>query len=181
MRENQWSLLVDGLTRVCEFSSIVGLSIAVDSKVVNAPIEKGSFTSYNKVVSPDAVTMTALLAGGEREQESALIRLRELKNSTELLRLVTPFESFENLNIVTVKWERTTEIGSTRTMVEITMQEVKQVEVITERMSKPSQCKNASSVSGVKTGRVAPSPVPESIEKKIDARYPSTYEVMEDK
>lgn len=169
-----WMIANASYKSIVEFSAVTGVAIVHDSKVVTAPIENGSFTAYNKIDLPDGVSFQAALTGDANEQEAALIKLNELKKSTELLVLITPFEFIENLNIVSVKYERTRENGTSSTIVELMLQEIRQVDVITQkRMSRPSQCKNTSAVRPTNIGRVEPQPVPPATIQSMREKYPA--------
>ena len=174
-----WMIADSSYKSIVEFAAVTGIAIAHDSKVVTAPIENGTFTAYNKIDLPDSVAFQAALTGDASEQEAALVKLNEFKKSTELLELITPYEFIENLNLVSVKYERTRENGTSSTMVELVLQEVRQVDVATfKRMSKPSQCKNPSAVSKTNIGRVEPQPVSPSVTGSMRAKYPSVDEIQ---
>lgn len=140
--------------QVFAFQTILSVDFVDESNVVTSIIEEGSFVSYNKVPLPAQIVMTVVLDGMESEQQSTIQKLRQAKNSTDFFEVVTPFETYSNMNITGLRYSRTVDRGATRTVMDIVLQEIREVSVITRGMSSASQTKNASSVSVQNVGKV---------------------------
>ena len=152
-----WLLTEKGGNNVVEFQTILSVDFIDESNVVSSVIEEGSFVSYNKVALPVQIVMTVVLDGTKTIQQKSLETLRELKNTTRLLQVITPFEAYPDMNLTALRYSRTTERGSTQTVVDLVLQEVRQTVVQvakSNRMTKASSVKNASSVSKATTGKV---------------------------
>ena len=139
---------------VFAFQTILSVDFVDESNVVTSIIEEGSFVSYNKVPLPAQIVMTVVLDGMESEQQSTIQALRQAKNSTDFFEVVTPFETYSNMNITGLRYSRTVDRGATRTIMDLVLQEIREVSVITRSMSSPKQVKNASSVSAQNIGKV---------------------------
>lgn len=140
--------------QVFAFQTILSVDFVDESNVVTSIIEEGSFVSYNKVPLPAQIVMTVVLDGMESEQQSTIQKLRQAKNSTDFFEVVTPFETYSNMNITGLRYSRTVDRGATRTIMDLVLQEIREVSVITRSMSSASQTKNASSVSAQNIGKV---------------------------
>lgn len=140
--------------QVFAFQTILSVDFVDESNVVTSIIEEGSFVSYNKVPLPAQIVMTVVLDGMESEQQSTIQALRQAKNSTDFFEVVTPFETYSNMNITGLRYSRTVDRGATRTIMDLVLQEIREVSVITRSMSSPKQVKNASSVSSQNIGKV---------------------------
>ena len=137
-----------------EFQTILSLQITDESNVVTSIIENGSFVSYNKVALPAQIVMTVVLDGMESEQQTMIQALRLAKNSTDVFLVVTPFETYANMNITGLRYSRTVDRGATRTIMDLILQEIREVSVVTEQMSEPKQVKNATSVKEKIIGKI---------------------------
>ena len=137
-----------------EFQTILSLQITDESNVVTSIIENGSFVSYNKVALPAQIVMTVVLDGMESEQQTMIQALRLAKNSTDVFLVVTPFETYANMNITGLRYSRTVDRGATRTIMDLILQEIREVSVVTEQMSEPKQVKNATSVKEKMVGKI---------------------------
>lgn len=160
---SRWALvaLTDGqnghsasFRQVFKFQTIISLDFVDESNVVTSIIENGSFVSYNKVPLPAQIVMTVALDGMESEQQTTLDAIRTAKNSTDIFSVVTPFETYDNMNITGLRYSRTAEKGATRTFLDITLQEIRQVHVQTSSMGSAKQVKNAGSVRAENIGKV---------------------------
>lgn len=140
--------------RAFEFQTILSVDFVDESNVVTSIIEEGSFVSYNKVPLPAQIVMTVVLPGTESQQQTIIQSLRNAKNSTDRFLVVTPFECYANMNITALRYSRTVDRGATRTVMDLVLQEIREVSVITRSMSSAKQVKNASSVVEEAVGKV---------------------------
>ena len=150
----RWALIDDSQNVAFDFQTILSMEFADDSNVVTSIIENGSFVSYNKTELPTRISMTVVLNGTESVQQTTLTSLRAAKNSTDVFSVVTPFETYDNMNITALRYSRTVDRGATRTILDIVLQEIREVSVITQKMTQASQVKNATAVKTEKIGKI---------------------------
>ena len=134
------------------------------SKVSNAPIERGSFASYNKVGDPFTVTVQMTKgSGGVFERGAFLSLLDALANSTDLFLVITPEAVYTNMAITGYDYAREASDGARLLKVNIHLAEVRQVEV------KYTKTKPDGAQAQADGGKVQPKPVQnnESILSKL--------------
>lgn len=147
-----WMLLNESGTQAVQFTSMLAFSVTDAGDVVSDPIEKGSFTNYNKVDSPLDISVTLAIQGDGSVQDEALSTLRGLKNGTDLVSLQTPEAFYESLNIESLSYARSGETGPL--VVEIQLVEIRQVETnVTTTDYTPEKVKNPTSASTTDTGK----------------------------
>jgi len=134
------------------------------SKVSNAPIERGSFASYNKVGDPFTVTVQMTKGSGGVFMRGAFLALLDaLANSTDLFLVITPEAVYPNMAITGYDYAREASDGARLLKVNIHLTEVRQVEVKYTK-TKPDGAQAQSD-----GGKVQPKPVQnnESILSKL--------------
>ena len=77
-----------------------------ESKVVSAPVEEGSFATYNKVATPLEVNVTLGIQGDDSTLQDALDTLTTLQAGTQLVSLVTPNAEYPDLNLEGFNYSR---------------------------------------------------------------------------
>lgn len=168
----KWGLISENMEDIVPFQTIVSLQISDQSKVVTTIIENGSFASYNKTDLPSEIKLTAILAGDVPEQQSSLAILRTYKKITDIVGVLTPFEYYDHMNLTGIVVSRTVENGATQTFVDLTLEEIREVNVRTESMSRASQTKNATAVKKTDTGKsVGTSVEREAVHKALNEDF----------
>lgn len=81
------------------FKTLLKAEYRSNGSVVSAPIELNSFASYNKTTEPREYSFTVALQAPNNDFSSAISRLEELKNGTELFSFVTPYLVFNSLTL----------------------------------------------------------------------------------
>nr|DAH90087.1 MAG TPA: hypothetical protein [Caudoviricetes sp.] len=152
---SQWAIVDQSMKQIVPIQTILRMDIADESNVVTSIIENGSFVSYNKVPLPSQIQMTVILDGLQNEQQTSLETLKKFRQGTDNVQIITPYETYVNMNLTAVRISRTAERGASRTFVDLTFEEIREVSVQTARFSNESQVKNASSVSQQNVGKVA--------------------------
>lgn len=134
------------------------------SKVSNAPIERGSFASYNKVGDPFTVTVQMSKGSGGVFMRGAFLALLDaLANSTDLFLVITPEAVYPNMAITGYDYAREASDGARLLKVNIHLAEVRQVTV------KYTKTKSEGAQAQQDGGKVQPKPVQnnESILSKL--------------
>lgn len=100
------------------------------SKVATAPLEKGSFTAYNKVIEPYTVNVVMTKgSGGVKERGAFLALVDAFSKSTDLFMVITPEAIYPNCNIVNYDYVREAGDGARLLKVNLHLQEIREVEV----------------------------------------------------
>lgn len=123
----QWTLLDDSGEKAFEFDSFANLDLKSESKVIQAPVEGGSFVMYNKVNTPLEIKCTLIKKGFPEELQTYIDALLEYADNTDLLSIVTPDREYENMNLTSVSFSRSAEGGVNLIMSECAFIEVRQV------------------------------------------------------
>lgn len=100
------------------------------STIASAPVEKGSFASYNKVQNPYTSKVTLTKGGGSAAERGLFIgQLDTLSKSTLLFHIVTPDYVHLNAAIVGFDYSRSATNGSRIIVANLLLQEVREVVV----------------------------------------------------
>lgn len=148
-----WAIIADG--GALEFDSLMGLDITDESTVIDEPIEKGSFASYNKLDLALRIRIVLGFNGNEAAFNERWAELKELKSSLDLVGVIAGQAYFENMSIETLRWSRQADVGFY--MVDLTLVEIREVETqtTTTEYSRP-KVKRADSMATVDTGKTDP-------------------------
>lgn len=124
---NRWAIVSEDGQQVIVFTSFISFELRSDGRVVSAPVEEGSFASYNKLGSPLEINVTLGFAGTDTELQDALDTLATLQAGTQLIGLVTPNAEYQSLNLEGYNYTRKRENGLGALFVELMLTEVRQV------------------------------------------------------
>lgn len=81
------------------FKTLLKAEYKSSGSVVSEPIEMNSFAAYNKTTEPREYSFSVALQAPNNDFSSAISKLEELKNGTELFYFVTPYLVFNNLTL----------------------------------------------------------------------------------
>jgi len=133
-----------GLTNSALSSVGIGATLSTGSvdysketKVSDFPIEKGSFSSYNKVESPAAPVVTLCFSGSKSERTTFLDAIDLACKSTDLYSVVTPEKQYIGYSIERYNYQRRTSRGATLLIVEIALKEIRTVSATYAESEKP--------------------------------------------
>lgn len=97
---NEFSLIdSDTGLSAFDFDSIIQFEVRAEGVVVSAPIEQGSFASYNKVDSPNYIEVQLAKQGTDDVLQAALKTLDELQTTASKVNFVTPVAEYENYTL----------------------------------------------------------------------------------
>ena len=122
----QWGIFDSGGNPVLTGDNVVGVDYRREFRVATAPVEGGSFSSYNKVEIPFDVQMTFTKGGSVADRTAFLLQAKALLLSTKLYTAVVPEGNYNNVNVVHVDYRRTHKQGATLLMVEVGMQYIRE-------------------------------------------------------
>lgn len=150
---NVWGLVNEFGVPVLKSDNVLGLSFTSASTIANAPIERGSFASYNKVASPSqAVVQLSKGTGGPLERGAWLTQLLTYEGSTLKFHVISPEFVHRNMSIVNVDYARSAGEGLQLIVVNVQLEEVREVGV----QYSLEEVKNPSDAESVDSGEVQP-------------------------
>ena len=141
---NVWGLVNEFGIPVVLADNVLGLSFQSASTIVNAPIEGGSFASYNKVATPSqAVVQMSKGSGGALMRGAFLAHLLALEGSTLKFYVISPEFVHRNMCITNVDYARSAQEGVQLIVVNVSLEEVREVKVnySFEEVEAPSDAK----------------------------------------
>ena len=141
---NVWGLVNEFGVPVLLADNVLGLSFQSASTIVNAPIEGGSFASYNKVATPSqAVVQMSKGSGGALQRGAFLAQLLALEGRTLKFYVISPEFVHRNMCITNVDYARSAQEGVQLIVVNVSLEEVREVKVnySFEEVEAPSDAK----------------------------------------
>lgn len=125
--KNAWAIMDASGKIAIAFSSFISADMRNESQVVSAPVEEGGFASYNKTDTPFEISVSLGFQGMDGELQAALATLARLRESTELVSLVTPDSEYRSLTLKGFNYRRSREDGLGVLFVDLSFVEVRQV------------------------------------------------------
>lgn len=107
-----------------EFDSFVSFNGTRDSQVVQNAVENGSFRSVNKVKKPSTCIVELAKGGMKADVQVLLDLLRKYQGSTFNFRVVTPFGSLANLNLIKFEYQHAKGNNANMLLVKLHFQEI---------------------------------------------------------
>lgn len=127
---DQWGIFSQRGVPLLLVDNVVSVKYDNKAQVVNSPIEKGSFTSYNKVSDPFKLTVMVTKASGGVVERSAFLGLLDgFANSTDLFMIITPEAVYPNCSIVGYDYAREAGDGARMIKANIHFEEIREVVV----------------------------------------------------
>lgn len=106
--------------------NVVSVKFNNKSNITNAPIENGSFASYNKVREPSDISVMMTKASGGVEERSAFLSLLDtFSNSNDLYIIITPEYVYKNYAIQGYDYVREPDNGARMIKVNVHLKEVR--------------------------------------------------------
>lgn len=109
---------------IAEFDSFISFNGQHTSQIVKNAIENGAFRSVNKLKEPNKVIIELAKGGYRSGIEEVLTSLKKYQNSTAVCSVYTPFGVLEDLNLIGLEYNFTTDNGSNLLIAKLTFQEV---------------------------------------------------------
>lgn len=162
---NYWGIFGQNGIPLLLSDNVTAIKHQNTSKVSDAPVEQGSFASYNKVGDPYTVTVQMSKGSGGVFARGAFLALLEaLAKNNDLFMVITPEAVYPNCAITGYDYAREAGDGARLLKVNIHLAEVRQVEV------KYTKTKSDGAQAQADGGKVQPKPVQnESYLSKIAA------------
>lgn len=141
---NYWGIFNEYGVPLLLADNVISLQYENKSRVVNAPIERGTFASYNKISDPwKATVQISKGSGGALERGAFLAQLEILSKSTLRFIVITPEFVYKFANIVGYDLAREAKDGATLIKVNVHLEEIREVTVsyAEEEVTKPDDSK----------------------------------------
>jgi hypothetical protein len=130
---NQWGIFNQYGIPIMLADTVHSLKYQNNSQIAQAPVEKGSFASYNKVQNPYQATVTMIRGGGDAGMRGLFIaQLEALSKSTLLFHVITPEYVHINAAITGYDYARDPNAGARMIVANIHLEEVREAKVTYE-------------------------------------------------
>lgn len=127
---NQWGVFSQFGVPILLADTVYSVKYSNSSEVSSAPVERGSFTDYNKVQNPYKASVTMIIGGGNATMRGAFIaQLEAISRSTLLYHVVTPEYVHTNATIVGYDYVREPQNGARMIAATIELQEIRESSV----------------------------------------------------
>lgn len=132
---------------------VVGIQYTNSSSIADAPLEKGSFASYNKTANPySAIVQLVKGDGGVTERSAWLAQLEYYANSTMTFYVVSPEFVYMNACVENLSYSRSGQEGLQLIRANLSLREVREVTVSYSE----EKVKNADDTATKDSGNVQP-------------------------
>jgi hypothetical protein len=122
----QWGVFLPGSADpAVAVSSVVELGASGRSAVSDYPLQSGSFTSYNKVQTPDLYGIRLTSDGEEQSRAIFMSWLETNKNQTTLFDIVCPERRWPNATLTDYRIIRTSTSGASMITVDCVFQQIR--------------------------------------------------------
>lgn len=109
---NLWGVFDSKGDKIADYDSVVSVSYQDNSRVVDYPVEQGSFASYNKVDQPFTIELLLTCAGDYQRRDKFQQDLIRQKRSLNIFRVLGEDSTYTDCNLTSVDWQRTVENGA---------------------------------------------------------------------
>lgn len=150
-----WDIFDADGKRLLEFDTFFSIDAMSDAQVTQAPVENGSFASYNKQTAPTRATVVLGYTGTSLVRSAIIKKCEALIAGTDLVSIVTPDRTLLDMSLVAMDYRYRAEAGIDRLVVALTFEEVRQVSAEytnTDALSK-KKAKNSADVSTIDVGK----------------------------
>lgn len=164
-----WGVFKVGTTEVAiQVSSVVEQDISAESRASDYIIQSGSFTNYNKVQTPNIITIRMTKDGNEASRQELLQWLEVNIADTSLFDVLAPEFRYANMTLVGYRMGRSASSGAAMIVVDCLFQQIR------ERPAKFSSTTVADPGNQPSTPTVRVYPAPP--DKPIDVGGPITWQ-----
>lgn len=157
---NQWGVFSQFGIPILLADTVYSVNYQNTSQIAQAPVEKGTFASYNKVQNPYQATVVMARGGGDATLRGLFIaQLELLSKSTLLFHIITPEYVHTNAAIIGYDYAREPQSGARMIVASLRLEEVREAVVAYES----KETANPADSTTVDTGEQQPVETPSSI------------------
>lgn len=166
MLQEVWTILDEQSLPVLSFTSFLSLDSDNTSKITNYTSEKGTFSSYNKIIAPDDLAVTLAIQGNAAEIQDAIAVLDTLRKEPQKVSIVSPYKEYKWFSLESYSYSFNQTDGLGLLITNMSFKQVNEVEAIYTNSIKYTKNPSANSVvnGGKKQGL-------QSILSKITERF----------
>lgn len=151
MLQEIWTILDEQSLPVLSFTSFISLDSDNTSKITNYTSEKGTFSSYNKIVAPDELAVTLAINGNAAEIQDAIAILDTLRKEPQKVSIVSPYKEYKWFSLESYSYSFNQSQGVNLLIAAMNFKQVNEVEAIyTNSIKYPKNPSAASAVNGGK-------------------------------
>jgi hypothetical protein len=159
--------LLTGITGAGPVLSTFDFDYVKETRISSYPLEAGSFANFNKVEMPANPVVTLALAGNEDDRAAFLNAIDAACKSTDLYMVVTPEVVYLNYSLERYRYARKAARGATLIVVDISLEEVREVSAAFTTSTPIKAPKDAGATSQIDSGKVQPKAPDQSVLKAI--------------
>lgn len=136
-----WTILDETGEQAFSFDVFEKSNYKGESKIVQSPVEEGSFASYNMTLTPQEVGCTLIKRGRSDDLSAFINALQAFVESTDLLTVVTPEREYQNMKLTKATFDRSIDNGTDCIVADLSFQEVREItsEYTTVEMQEKTQ------------------------------------------
>ena len=151
MHQEVWTILDEQSLPVVTFTSFLSLDSDNTSKITNYTSEKGTFSSYNKIVAPDELAVTLAIQGNAAEIEDAIAILDTLRKEPQKVSIVSPYKEYKWFSLESYSYSFNQSQGVNLLIAAMNFKQVNEVKAVyTNSIKYPKNPSAASAVNGGK-------------------------------
>ena len=151
MLQEVWTILDEQSLPVVTFTSFLSLDSDNTSKITNYTSEKGTFSSYNKIVAPDELAVTLAIQGNAAEIQDAIAILDTLRKEPQKVSIVSPYKEYKWFSLESYSYSFNQSQGVNLLIAAMNFKQVNEVEAVyTNSIKYPKNPSASSAVNGVK-------------------------------
>ena len=165
----RWTIHNKDGAAALEFDTFLGVDSRSESRVPTEPVEEGGFAAFNKVKTPQ--TLTVRLAKSGADLSAFILALEALEDSLELYSVVTPDRVYESMTIVSVNYARRAETGVDRLVVDLGISKIRQIAPAYQQ----GQAKQGGDASTQSRGKQQSSAATDAQQKRTSTLYKAVY------
>ena len=136
-----WTILDETGEQAFSFDVFEKSNYKGESKIVQSPVEEGSFASYNMTLTPQEVGCTLIKRGRSDDLSTFINALQAFVESTDLLTVVTPEREYQSMKLIKATFDRSIDSGVDCIVADLSFQEVREItsEYTTVEMQEKTQ------------------------------------------
>lgn len=151
MLQEVWTILDEQSLPVVTFTSFLSLDSDNTSKITNYTSEKGTFSSYNKIVAPDELAVTLAIQGNAAEIQDAIAVLDTLRKEPQKVSIVSPYKEYKWFSLESYSYSFNQSQGVNLLIAAMNFKQVNEIEAVyTNSIKYPKNPSAASAVNGGK-------------------------------
>jgi hypothetical protein len=122
--DNTWAIIGDAGTAITP-DSFLTVDYRNSQRLVDYPIEKGGFESYNKVNDPFEAIVTLIKGGSVTDREAFISTINAMSNDLKLYTIVTPEARYDSVNLERYDYRREAKNGAYCLIVTLYFREIR--------------------------------------------------------